>query len=241
MDSFVNITPGTRIAALTGAGISAESGVPTFRDKEGLWQKYDIMSVATPEGFQRDPRLVWRFYNERRKEVRSVKPNAAHYALARLENLLPEKHFTLITQNIDGLHRKAGSKNVYHMHGELMKTRCTRCHRVETSLDELPEMPRCQCGGLLRPHVVWFGEIPFQMDTLYRIVEDCDLFLVVGTSGAVHPAAAFVIHAKGNGAVTAGINLEIPENRFYLDHFYRGKAGEILPRLVEHWAGQLKA
>jgi NAD-dependent deacetylase len=241
MDSFPEITSSTNIVALTGAGISAESGVPTFRDKGGIWQKYDVMSVATAQAFERDPRLVWRFYNERRRQAKSVEPNPGHYALARLEQLLPDSKFALITQNVDHLHRKAGSKNVYHMHGELAKVRCTSCHEVRETLEELPELPRCRCGGLLRPHIVWFGEIPFYTERLYQIIEDCDLFLVVGTSGVVHPAAGFVAHAKRGGAVTVGVNLEVPENRIFIDHFYRGKSGEILPRLVEDWAGCLQA
>ncbi len=240
MDQFLNITPSTRIVALTGAGISAESGVPTFRDKGGIWEKYDVMSVATPQAFEKDPQLVWRFYNERRKQAKSVRPNAAHYALARLERLLPEGTFALITQNVDHLHTEAGSKNLYHMHGELTKTRCTRCQEVKVAPEELPDVPRCPCGGLLRPHIVWFGEVPFHTDRLYQMTQECDLFLVVGTSGVVHPAAGFVIHAQRSGAVTVGVNLEAPENRLYIDHFYRGKAGEILPRLVEHWARCIK-
>ncbi len=235
MEPFINITGTTNIVALTGAGISAESGIPTFRDKGGLWEKYDVMSVATPQAFERDPQLVWRFYNERRKQAKSVRPNPAHYALARLERLLPEGNFTLITQNIDHLHREAGSKNLYHMHGELAKVRCTGCQRVCEAPEDLPDLPWCACGGLLRPHIVWFGEIPLETDKLYEIVEGCDLFLVVGTSGVVHPAAGFVVHAKRNGAVTVGVNLDVPENRFYIDRFYQGKAGEILPKLVDHW------
>ena len=241
MEPFVNITTGTKIVALTGAGISAESGIPTFRDKGGLWENYDVMSVATPQAFERDPRLVWRFYNERRKQAKFVQPNPAHYALARLEGLLPEGNFSLITQNVDRLHREAGSKNLYHMHGELSKSRCTRCQKVEEAPEELPDLPRCSCDGLLRPHIVWFGEIPFDTDKLYQIVGECDVFLVVGTSGVVHPAAGFVIHANRSGALTVGVNLEAPENRSYIDHFYRGKAGEILPKLVDHWARCLES
>ena len=241
MEAFVNIARGTKVVVLTGAGISAESGIPTFRDKGGLWEKYDLMSVATPEAFERDPKLVWRFYIERIKQGGAIQPNPAHYALARLERLLPTGDFSLITQNVDDLHRKAGSKNLYHMHGELAKTRCTRCHRVEQTPEEIPDLPRCQCGGLLRPHVVWFGEIPFDTEKLYRMVEECGVFLVVGTSGVVHPAAGFVAHAKRSGAMTVGVNLEVPDNRFYIDHFYQGKAGDVLPRFVDHWARCLEA
>ncbi len=235
MEEFVDITTGANVVALTGAGISAESGVATFREKEGIWEKYDVMKVATPEAFERNPEFVWRFYNERRKQAGSVDPNPAHYALARLEQALPEGDFALITQNVDPLHRRAGSKNVYHMHGELSKIRCTRCDRIEETLEELPELPVCRCGGLLRPHIVWFGEIPFHMEELYDLVERCDVFMVVGTSGVVHPAAAFVMHGKRSGAITVGVNLEPPENRMFIDHFYQGKAGEVLPRLVDHW------
>ncbi len=236
MESFLDITASTKIVVLTGAGISAESGVPTFRDKGGIWDRYDLMSVATAEAFESDPKVVWRFYNERRRQAKSVKPNPAHYALVRLEQILPEGNFALITQNVDHLHRHAGSKHLYHMHGELAKVRCTRCGTVRETLEDLPELPRCGCGGLLRPHVVWFGEIPFDTDKLYELVEECGVFLVVGTSGVVHPAATFVIHAKRSGAVTVGVNLETPENRHYIDHFYQGKAGEVIPKLVDHWA-----
>jgi NAD-dependent deacetylase len=156
MDAFVNITANMRIVALTGAGVSAESGIATFRDKGGLWEKYDVMSVATPEAFARDPQGVWRFYSERMKQAKSVQPNPAHHALARLEQLLPEGDFALITQNIDDLHEKAGSVKVHHMHGELSKVRCTVCQEVGEAKGDLPDLPRCRCGGLLRPHIVWF-------------------------------------------------------------------------------------
>lgn len=230
----------TRLVVMTGAGISAESGVSTFRDKGGLWEQYNVYEVATPEAFDADPRKVWEFYGKRRAQLRTVEPNAAHHALARLEAAMPDGQFTLVTQNVDDLHDRAGSRNVVHMHGELAKVRCTGCGTITTTLDDLGPLPDCaDCGAMLRPHIVWFGEVPMHMDAIERAATACTLFLVVGTSGTVYPAAGMLSLAKASGARTAGVNLDPPENAAYLDHFLRGKAGEILPPLVEEWIGKL--
>ena len=229
----------TRLTVMTGAGISAESGVSTFRDSGGLWSKYRVEEVATPEAFAADPRKVWEFYQARRAQLGTVEPNAAHYALAKLEAAMPPKHFALITQNVDDLHRRAGSQNIIQMHGELAKVRCTLCGTITETLDDLGPLPHCDCGAMLRPHIVWFGEIPMFMDEIDEAVRACHLFLVVGTSGVVYPAAGMLALAKASGARTVGVNLDAPDNVTYIDHFFQGKAGELLPNLVENWLSRL--
>jgi NAD-dependent deacetylase len=230
-----------RVFVLTGAGISAESGVRTFRDAGGLWEEHRVEDVATPEGFSRDPRLVWRFYSERRLQAASVQPNPAHLALAQLQERIGERLF-LCTQNVDPLHERAGSRDVHHMHGELLKTRCESCERPAFDDDRayFDEVPRCdRCSGRLRPHVVWFGEIPFGMDRIYHQLEECDLFVTVGSSGAVHPAAGFVSHLRhnrnprGRFARCVYVGLERPENSHSFDECRLGRAGELLPALFE--------
>jgi len=224
-----------RVAVLTGAGISAESGVPTFRGDDGLWQNYRAMDLATPQAFARDPELVWQFYNWRRDLISKVTYNPAHKALAELENLVP--NFTIITQNVDGLHLLAGSRNIIEIHGNLWKVRCTRCHAI--TMDRSPDLgnsPKCRsCGGPLRPHVVWFGE-SLDLDILQRAVDvsrQCQVMLVIGTSGLVQPAASLALEAKSAGAVLAEIDLgSTPHSRF-MDFGFQGKAGDIVPRLVE--------
>jgi len=225
-----------RVAALTGAGISAESGVPTFRGADGLWRNHDVMQLATPEAFSRDPKLVWEFYNWRRRLISGLTFNPAHIGLVELESRIP--HFTLITQNVDGLHGKAGSRNLLEIHGNLWKVRCLQCHRVH--LDESPDMgplPRCEsCGGLLRPHVVWFGE-SLDSDLLQRAVQaarTAEVMLVIGTSAVVQPAASLALEAKAAGALVVEINLERTPHSDRLDFSLLGKAGEIVPRLVEN-------
>ncbi len=224
-----------RVAVLTGAGISAESGVPTFRGAEGLWRNHRATDLATPRAFAADPELVWAFYNWRRDLIGKVTFNAAHAALVAMEERVPE--FTLITQNVDGLHLLAGSRNLLEIHGNLWKVRCTRCGRVR--LDRSPDMgtlPECDdCRGLLRPHVVWFGE-SLDPDLLGRAVEavrSCRLMLVIGTSAVVQPAASLALEAKAAGAPVAGINLEPTGQSASMDYVLQGKAGEIVPRLVE--------
>ena len=226
-----------RVAVLTGAGISAESGVPTFRGADGLWRNHDVMQLATPEAFSRDPKLVWEFYNWRRHLISGLTFNPAHKALAELESKVP--HFTLISQNVDGLHGKAGSRNLLEIHGNLWKVRCLQCHRVH--VDESPDMgplPRCEkCGGLLRPHVVWFGE-SLDSDLLQQAVQaarTAEVMLVIGTSAVVQPAASLALEAKDAGALVAEINLERTPHSDRLDFSLLGKAGEIVPRLVENW------
>jgi NAD-dependent deacetylase len=233
----LRVGAGDRVFVLTGAGISAESGVRTFRDAGGLWEEHRIEDVATPEGFARDPRLVWRFYSDRRRHAVSVRPNAAHLALANLEAQLRDRLF-LCTQNVDALHEKAGSRGVLHMHGELLKSHCDSCDRPPFP-DETPyeDLPRCHCGGLLRPHVVWFGEMPFGLPEIYAALEACDLFVTVGSSGAVYPAAGFVSHlrhtpnARGRFARCVYLGLERPDNSYAFDECRLGKAGDLLPYL----------
>ena len=197
-----------KVVVLTGAGISAESGLPTFRDSAGLWEGHDPMTVATPEAFDADPSLVHRFYDERRAALSRVQPNAAHVALARLEEHLGENLF-LVTQNIDDLHERGGSRRVHHLHGRLRAAWCRSCdrrHEWTTGLGDAPPCPACG-RSTLRPDVVWFGEVPHGMEEVHAALFDCDLFVAVGTSGVVYPAAAFVHYAIGAGAETLELNL----------------------------------
>ena len=231
----LGIRRGMNVFVLTGAGISAESGVRTFRDANGLWEQHRVEDVATPEGFERDPRLVWRFYSDRRRQLPQVRPNAAHFALAELEKVLGEGLF-LCTQNVDPLHERAGSRRVHHMHGELLKTRCSLCGAPPFA-DEAAyeEPPRCECGGLLRPDVIWFGEIPIGLSEIGDAVTACDLFLTVGSSGAVYPAAGLVAQARAAGsAQTVYLGLERPENAAAFDECRLGPAGELLPSLFRY-------
>jgi NAD-dependent deacetylase len=224
-----------QIAVLTGAGISAESGVPTFRGEGGLWKQFRAVDLATPEAFARNPKLVWEFYNWRRELIAPLSPNPGHFALAEIERRVPG--FTLITQNIDGLHKKAGSRNIIELHGNLWKVRCTRCQQVVEDLRApMPELPACQsCASLLRPHVVWFGEMlePQVLDAAYEAVSGCDLMIVIGTSGTVQPAASMGMAAKRNGALVAEINLEPTPYSDAYDISILGKSGEILPLLIQ--------
>jgi NAD-dependent deacetylase len=220
---------------LTGAGISAESGIPTFRDAGGLWRNYRFEDVASPHAWQRDPQLVWEFYSMRRRVVSAAKPNPAHFAVTRLEHDLRDRLF-LCTQNVDNLHEQAGSTHVIHMHGELFKSRCDSC-RIAPFADmntyEPPtEIPRCQCGGLIRPHVCWFGEMPFDLDLIHKALENCTVFMAVGTSGTVEPAASFVSHVRGR-VRTIYVGPEEPSNRLSFTECHLGQAGDLLPRLFE--------
>jgi len=225
------------IVVLTGAGVSAESGVDTFRDLGGLWEQHRVEDVASPEGFERDPELVHRFYNLRRRRLLSgeIHPNAAHRALARLEDAF-NGEFLLVTQNIDNLHERAGSRNLVHMHGELLKARCGTCDAVRPVDGDLSPADVCAgCGaaGALRPHVVWFGEMPMEMDRNTAHLERCDLFLSVGTSGHVYPAAGFVDIAGGAGARTVELNLERTDIASAFSESITGPATETVPELVE--------
>ncbi len=226
------------IFILTGSGISAESGLSTFRDKDGLWAKYNIADVASIEGYQRDPRGVLDFYNVRRANLVGARPNAAHLALAELGARWRHGVVTLVTQNIDNLHELAGFRNVIHMHGELNKMRCGDCGDVRLADDDLTlELVCCACGNIggLRPHVVWFGEIPLEMDTIYEALARADMFVSIGTSGAVYPAAGFVQAAQEAGIKTVEINLEPSENADMFDIAHYGKASEAVPA----WVGEI--
>ncbi len=223
------------IVILTGAGISAESGVSTFRDPNGIWAKYDYRDVATPEGFARNPMLVHEFYNMRRRAHRDVRPNAAHHALARLER----EHsgtVTLVTQNVDALHDAAGSNNLIHMHGEALKVWCINCdqrHAWHDDLFEATPCPSCAKPKGLRPDVVWFGEVPYHMDRITEALTRAGLFLSIGTSGNVYPAAGFVAAARANGAHTVELNLEPSEGKSHFAEAHYGPATEVVPAFVD--------
>ena len=226
-----------RIVILTGAGISKESGLDTFRDPDGLWARVRIEDVATPEAFARDPDRVHAFYNHRRDTLLSagIVPNAAHAALARLEAEWPGE-LLLVTQNIDDLHERAGSRNLIHMHGELLKARCLVCggispRRAPLTRDSL--CPACGAEGTLRVHVVWFGEMPLEMDRIYQALGDCDLFVSIGTSGNVYPAAGFVAEVRAGGqAHTVELNLEPSEGFSAFDEYHHGPATAEVPAFV---------
>ncbi|QJA05945.1 NAD-dependent deacylase [Thermosulfurimonas marina] len=224
-----------RLVILTGAGISAESGIPTFRDPGGLWERYSLEEVATPEGFRRNPRLVHEFYNARRRDLLRVRPNPAHRALAELERRFPGE-VLLVTQNVDDLHERAGSKRVLHIHGELLKVRCEACGGIFREEGEVfPETPCPACGktGGLRPHVVWFGEEPFYLPEVYEALLSCDLFVAIGTSGTVWPAAGFVEVARRAGAHCVEINLKPAENAHLFQEHRYGPASREVPKWVE--------
>ncbi|MGB0084020.1 MAG: NAD-dependent deacylase [Rhodomicrobiaceae bacterium] len=223
------------IVVLTGAGLSAESGIATFRDKDGVWAKYDYREVATPEGFQRNPAKVLEFYNMRRRQGRGVQPNAAHLALARLEAEHPGE-VLIVTQNVDPLHEMAGSRNLIHMHGEITKTLCAHCgERAAWGDDELTVESRCgacaRTGGM-RPDVVWFGEMPYHMERIYAALARADLFISIGTSGTVYPAAGFVAEARSAGARAVELNLEPSDGVSYFHETIHGKATEVVPVYV---------
>jgi NAD-dependent deacetylase len=224
-----------RIVILTGAGISAESGVPTFRDADGLWENHDPMEIATPEAFARNPALVYRFYNARRSKLAEVAPNSAHRALARLQRTFAGDVF-LVTQNVDDLHERGGSDQVCHMHGELLAVLCTACSRriaMPGAYNGSSRCPECGHAGGLRPDVVWFGEIPYHMEEISARLADCDLFVAIGTSGVVYPAAGFVRQALVQGASTVEINRELSEVTGLFHHQRQGPATVEVTRLVE--------
>ncbi len=225
------------IVVLTGAGISAESGLGTFRDKDGIWTKYPIEALATPEGFARDPDFVQSFYNDRRRQLKTAKCNRAHEALARLETACEAEgaDFMLVTQNIDNLHQQAGSSNVVHMHGELTRVRCMNCFTVMACDEDISTSSACKACrtvGHVRPHVVWFGEMPLEMTQISEALSQCALFVSIGTSGSVYPAAGFVQEARYGGARTVELNLEPSENADIFDETLYGLASEIVPAWV---------
>jgi NAD-dependent deacetylase len=237
MHATIEIGPQDHVFVLTGAGVSAESGLPTFRDSGGLWNGYRIEEVATPEAWAEDAERVWRFYAMRRKDGSSCQPNPAHFALAQLEHELGDRFF-LCTQNVDPLHERAGSKRLVHMHGELFRSRCERdCGRSDFADDGIYEskasIPRCKCGGRIRPHIVWFGEIPMEMDRIFEELNRCTLLMVVGSSGTVYPAANFVQRARRNRARTVYVGPERPLNAELFTEIVLGKAGELLPGLLQ--------
>jgi NAD-dependent deacetylase len=225
------------ILILTGAGISQESGLATFRDSDGIWASVRVEDVATPEALARDPARVHAFYNARRRQLQhpSVTPNAAHEALAKLE-AIRQGEIMIATQNIDDLHERAGSRAVVHMHGELLKARCAACSKVTVWYDDLTgneECPTCAVEGQLRPHVVWFGEMPLRLDAIYHVLAQCKIFVAIGTSGSVEPAASFVEEARRAGAHTVELNLEPSHSAsFFAERIY-GPASRIVPDFVE--------
>ena len=234
------------IAILTGAGLSAESGVATFRDKDGIWSKVDYRDVATPEGFAANPSRVHDFYNERRRGLKKIKPNDAHLALARLEREWAgageQRTVTVITQNIDNLHEAAGSRNLIHMHGELARALCAACAKSMPWHDDLSEENCCvNCGraGGLRPDVVWFGEMPYHMERIGAVLQAADLFLSIGTSGNVYPAAGFVAEAARAGAHTVELNLEPSEGASLFHELIHGPATRIVPAYVDRLLAKL--
>jgi NAD-dependent deacetylase len=227
-----------RVVVLTGAGISAESGVPTFRDADGLWEGHSVEAVATPEGFDADPDLVLRFYDERRRGAASVSPNAAHRALARLEHALGDD-LLVVTQNVDDLHERAGSIRVAHMHGELRRALCTSCGSRPEWVDDLVDRPPCPvCGrATLRPDVVWFGEMPYELDRIERAVVACDVFASIGTSGSVYPAAGYAALAAAFGARTVELNLVPSDAIVPFDDVRTGPATLVVPAWVDELVG----
>lgn len=226
-----------RVVVLTGAGISAESGIRTFRAADGLWEEHRVEDVATPEGFVRDQALVQGFYNARRRQLQQpdIAPNPAHLALARLEEALGDR-FVLVTQNIDNLHERAGSRRIIHMHGELLKVRCSWSGQVLEWTGDVAVDDRCHCCQFpapLRPHVVWFGEMPLGMDEIYSALATADIFIAIGTSGHVYPAAGFVHEARLHGAHTVELNLEPSQVGSEFEEKHYGLASQVVPAFVD--------
>ncbi len=231
----IPIEAADRVFVLTGAGISAESGLPTFRAEDGLWAGFRVEDVCTPEAWRRDPAGVWAFYAGRRESGWKAQPNPAHFALAELEAELGDRFF-LCTQNVDDLHERAGSVRLLHMHGELAKSRCEReCGSAPVEdravYRNLAEVGRCACGGRMRPHIVFFGEMPLEMDLIRDEIAKATMMVVIGTSGSVYPAANFVHWARGGGARTVYVGPERPLNAQAFTHVVLGKAGEVLSGL----------
>lgn len=236
-EQVIRLSRTDRLFVLTGAGISAESGIPTFRDANGLWEGWRFEEVASPEAWARDPKLVWKFYSMRREGAATCKPNPAHIALAELEWKLGNRFF-LCTQNVDNLHEQAGARRLVHMHGELFKSRCDTCSRppFEDQKTYVTSV-QCECGGHIRPHIVWFGEVPLEMDRIMMELGRCTVMAVIGTSGVVHPAASFVHWARqkyfsgGTPVRSIYVGPEEPANSAAFDECFFGKAGELLPGL----------
>jgi NAD-dependent deacetylase len=231
----MKLTSQDRLFVLTGAGVSAESGLATFRGSGGLWNGYRVEQVATPEAWEADPELVWRFYSMRRRDALAAQPNAAHLALAKVEEKLGD-NFYLCTQNVDDLHERAGSRRVHHMHGSLFASRCVECESPfgdQNFYEAAGSLPLCRsCGEAVRPHIVWFGEIPLDMEGIYRKLERATQLLVVGTSGSVYPAAGFVHVANQRSIHTVYVGPEEPLNANAFDEILLGTATAILPQLL---------
>lgn len=228
------LDPDALIVILTGAGISADSGVRTFRAADGLWEEHRVEDVATPQAFARDRALVQRFYNERRRQLKTVVPNEAHLALARLEREW-RGEVLVVTQNVDDLHDRAGTRNLIHMHGELLKARCQRCgeiHRWEEDILAESRCPACSHPGGLRPHIVWFGEMPLRMDSICEALDRCALFAAIGTSGNVYPAAGFITMVAP-GVRTVELNLEASMVSSAFGEHRQGRAVDLVPAWVE--------
>jgi NAD-dependent deacetylase len=227
--------PQDRLFVLTGAGISAESGLATFRGSGGLWNGHRVEEVATPEGWHANPELVWRFYSMRRRDAMAAKPNAAHRALAAIEEQMGDR-FYLCTQNVDDLHERGGSRRVHHMHGTLFQSRCVRCESPFSDrgfYESAATLPSCEsCGAPVRPHIVWFGEIPLDMEGIYRELDRATVLLVIGTSGSVYPAAGFVHVANERAIRTMYIGPEEPQNADAFSEILLGTATERVPRLL---------
>ena len=233
----IMLSPSDRLFVLTGAGISAESGIPTFRGQDGLWEGHRIEDVATPRAFERDPELVWRFYSMRRAHAAHCLPNPAHAALARVEEKLGDR-MLICTQNIDPLHEAAGSKRVLHMHGQLFQSRCsnpkcgTKPFEDRRTYERRSDIPACAaCGALIRPHICWFYETPFHMERVLPALKQCTVFMTVGSSGVVQPAASFVLAATQYGAKAYYVGPEQPDNALWFDEVFLGPAGQQLPTL----------
>lgn len=231
-----------KIAVLTGAGISAESGLATFRSSNGLWNNHKVEDVASVEGFARNPALVHDFYNNLKIEIQQAKPNAAHLALTRLQQEYPAE-INIITQNVDTLHEKAGNKNIYHIHGQINQAVCLNCGQIlETwgDVDTETACPHCQVAGMMKPNIVFFGENLLCMNKVDKILSTCDLFVSIGTSGVVYPAAGFVRLAKYYGADTIEFTLDATANNYLFDRHIYGKAGETLPPFVDKLVASAK-
>lgn len=228
------------VVAFTGAGISAESGVPTFRGNEGIWAKFKPEELANMDAFLRNPEMVWEWYAARKKVIAEVKPNPGHYALAEMERIVPV--VTVVTQNIDNLHRRAGSTNIFELHGNIERNFCMKCGKPYNNEFVLTagRLPRCMCGGLIRPDVVWFGEMlpEDEWNGAEKACRAADVLLSIGTSGVVYPAASLPLEAKRSGAFIVEINPEPTPLTEYADEFLQGKSGLILPRLLEHLKAQ---
>lgn len=241
MNATIHITAQDRVFVLTGAGISAESGIPTFRDSDGLWSGYRVEEVATPEAWDANPELVWQFYSMRRRDAQRCEPNPAHHALAAIESQIGER-LLLCTQNVDDLHERAGSRNMVHMHGELFSSRCESNCGAPAFADinlyqSAIQIPTCTCGAQIRPNIVWFGEYPLEMDRIMREIDKCSVMVVVGTSGNVHPAASFVHWANQRNLPAAPkvrtyyVGPERPLNASAFTEVILGKAGQMLSNL----------